>query len=499
MLNGKKSTDYIYDSFGQLIRENNKALDKTFVYEYNEIGGISSVKEYAYTTGDIPSTATSTKSYGYDLTEKDRLTLFGLKSITYDSLGCVKTYDGWTYGWNKGRLTSIQKGSLSTSRESYGFTYNAYGQRTKVTYSFFPDVAQQIDYLASSTTEYTYDNSGRLIRESYSGRYNDNTTVSREYIFLYDESGIVGCLFAKNGATPAAYFYRKNLQGDVTAIYNESGNKVGEYAYDAWGNCTVLSGAATDVVRYNPIRYRGYYYDIETGLYYLNARYYNPQWRRFISPDDTSYLDPETPNGLNLYAYCNNDPVNYVDPSGNSVILTTALILMGIGVAAGLSYAAYTDYQDDHNINGSVGWQTYLGSAMIGGAIGFGIGYFGPSILSFLGSSFSFTLPSLGALNMGGALALAGGTVSVTGAQIVGGALAAWLGIFLFAKGSGPRMGHNQYEKQMWNEAKIRRNIKDKDLARRIHDKLKKYPYAETLKELLDIIDDILINMGKIP
>ena len=67
----------------------------------------------------------------------------------------------------------------------------------------------------------------------------------------------------------------------------------------------------------NPIRYRGYYYDRETGLYYLNARYYNPQWRRFISPDDTAYLNPETPNGLNLYAYCNNDPVNYADPSGN--------------------------------------------------------------------------------------------------------------------------------------------------------------------------------------
>ena len=67
---------------------------------------------------------------------------------------------------------------------------------------------------------------------------------------------------------------------------------------------------------YNEIAGRGYYSDDETGLYYLNARYYNPQWRRFISPDDTVYLDPETVNGLNLYCYCNNDPVNHVDPSG---------------------------------------------------------------------------------------------------------------------------------------------------------------------------------------
>ena len=68
-----------------------------------------------------------------------------------------------------------------------------------------------------------------------------------------------------------------------------------------------------------PIRYRGYYYDDDTGLYYLNARYYSPKWRRFISPDDTTYLDPETVNGLNLYCYCGNDPVNFVDPSGHSV------------------------------------------------------------------------------------------------------------------------------------------------------------------------------------
>ena len=80
----------------------------------------------------------------------------------------------------------------------------------------------------------------------------------------------------------------------------------------------------------NPIRYRGYYYDTDIGLYYLNARYYSPELRRFISPDDTSYLDPENANGLNLYAYCYNDPVYYADPSGNGPI-TAILIGLGIG------------------------------------------------------------------------------------------------------------------------------------------------------------------------
>lgn len=117
----------------------------------------------------------------------------------------------------------------------------------------------------------------------------------------------------------------------MTAIYDREGNRVGEYAYDAWGNCTILSGASNDLVSNNPIRYRGYYFDAESGVYFLNARYYNPQWRRFISPDSTEYIDPESVNGLNLYAYCYNDPVNYADPSGNSVI---ASVLIGFAISS---------------------------------------------------------------------------------------------------------------------------------------------------------------------
>ncbi|MBQ5793963.1 MAG: RHS repeat-associated core domain-containing protein, partial [Clostridia bacterium] len=105
------------------------------------------------------------------------------------------------------------------------------------------------------------------------------------------------------------YYFQRNLLGDVVGIYNTAGTKVAGYAYDAWGNCTITLDANGIATR-NPIRYRGYYYDEDTKLYYLNARYYNPEWRRFISPDDTGYLDPETPNGLNLYTYCGNDPVS---------------------------------------------------------------------------------------------------------------------------------------------------------------------------------------------
>ena len=89
--------------------------------------------------------------------------------------------------------------------------------------------------------------------------------------------------------------------------------------YDAWGNHTVTDYTEYNLGNINPIRYRGYYYDTETGLYYLKSRYYDPQTGRFISMDDISYLDPETIGGANLYTYCLNNPVKYVDPSGHKL------------------------------------------------------------------------------------------------------------------------------------------------------------------------------------
>ena len=196
-----------------------------------------------------------------------------------------------------------------------------------------------------------------------------------------------------------------------------------EYAYDAWGNCSITLDT-NGIASRNPIRYRGYYFDSETGFYYLNARYYNPEWRRFISPDDTAFLDSETPNGLNLYCYCNNDPVNYADPSGHLATLTAVLIGLAIaGVATGFAIASAIDYYDDGQIfNGSVAWYDYLGASALGGAIGYGIGYLlAPAITVFMGKTlFSLAIPTWTILNSNGTLALVGGGVlSITGADVL--------------------------------------------------------------------------------
>jgi RHS repeat-associated protein len=99
-------------------------------------------------------------------------------------------------------------------------------------------------------------------------------------------------------------------------IITKDGTKVARYTYDAWGNHVVSNLTGDNIGDINPFRYRGYYYDKETQLYYLNARYYDPEVGRFISQDNISYLEPETINGLNLYAYCGNNPIMGYDPSG---------------------------------------------------------------------------------------------------------------------------------------------------------------------------------------
>ena len=123
--------------------------------------------------------------------------------------------------------------------------------------------------------------------------------------FVYDQTGVCGTWY--NGQL---YSFTKNVFGDITGIIAGDGTLTALYEYDAWGNCTVVE-VDTDEDRdipfvgdVNPFRYRGYFYDVETGFYYLQTRYYDPVVCRFLTPDSPDYLEPTTFGGLNLYAYC---------------------------------------------------------------------------------------------------------------------------------------------------------------------------------------------------
>jgi hypothetical protein len=223
--------------------------------------------------------------------------------------------------------------------------------------------------------------------------------------------------------------------------------------------------------------------------------------------DDISYLDPDSINGLNLYAYCGNNPVMGYDPNGTFAITTAIIIGLIAGAVIGGTVGGVVAY-NNASASGATGWSLVgqtalgvLGGAVVGGAIGalagYAIGGLITTLAPYIGAFLSSSFPILAPVMMDGVL---GYTVvaTLTGAQIAAGAaIALGAGVLMFSKGSGARMGHNQHEKQMWEEAKRLRNIKDKDLARRIHDKLKQYPYAETLDDLLNVIDDILRRLGK--
>ena len=150
---------------------------------------------------------------------------------------------------------------------------------------------------------------GKVARETIK----TNNSLTAVLDFIYDESGKPFALkYSTDGATFDTYYYVLNLQGDVVKLIQENGHVVAQYTYDAWGNVS-SSGRLAEI---NPLRYRGYYYDSETGFYYLQSRYYDPANRRFINAD--SYQSTgQGFIGTNMFAYCNNSPILFVDHDGD--------------------------------------------------------------------------------------------------------------------------------------------------------------------------------------
>ena len=149
---------------------------------------------------------------------------------------------------------------------------------------------------------------GKVARETIK----TNNSLTAVLDFIYDESGKPFALkYSTDGATFDTYYYVLNLHGDVVKLIQANGHVVAHYTYDAWGNVS-SSGRLAEI---NPLRYRGYYYDNETGFYYLQSRYYDPANRRFINADGLISSNWSF-SGLNMFAYCENDPVGRSDPSG---------------------------------------------------------------------------------------------------------------------------------------------------------------------------------------
>ena len=281
-----KTIQYYYDCLSQLTRVDDPFLNKSILYTYNGAGNVLTKSEYAYTTGTLGA-ATATINYTYGNTWTDQLTSYGGQSITYDAIGNPLSYRGWTFGWSGRNLTSALKSGTSIS-----YSYNKDGLRTAKTVS-------------GTTTSYTYQGSLLMAQQS----------TGKNLYFSYDSTGKAVSV-NYNGTE---YCYLRNGQGDIVGLLDGNGTKVVSYSYDSWGKLISTEGTLASTLGIdNPLRYRGYYYDVETGFYYLSSRYYDPETGRFINADDISMLGA---NGdfasLNLYAYCGNNPIIRVDSEGN--------------------------------------------------------------------------------------------------------------------------------------------------------------------------------------
>ena len=238
---------------------------------------------------------------------RDLLTAYNGNPITYDAIGNpIRVVSSATWGYNltwQGRSLMSYDGYGENEREIL-YTYNADGIRTNKT--------------VNGVTHNYVLNGNQVMAE----QWEDKTLV-----YLYDESGSPFALGYRDDSYADGvytyFFFVKNLQGDILAIYNGE-TLVGSYTYDAWGNCSVSAEEGITALQravlttYNPFRYRGYFYDVETELYYLQSRYYNPEWCRFISPDawDVTLATPGALTDKNLFAYCDNNPVMRVDGDG---------------------------------------------------------------------------------------------------------------------------------------------------------------------------------------
>ena len=312
-----KQQQFAYDELNQLVRADDLVKNCTEVYTYDNGGNILSVTTYPLTWGSLDGvTATKTVNYGYDDTNwRDKLTSYDGQAITYDEIGNPLSYRGYTLTWQNGR----QLATLSGNGVTASYTYDVDGLRTSKTVN---GVKHEY-YYVGNTLQY----------EKF------GTT---ELWFFYDADGNPSGVRYKNGSTTTDYYFVCNWRGDVIRIYDGAGTVVANYNYDAWGNVisvTDANGAAitdsTHIANVNPLRYRGYYYDFESGLYYLRSRYYDPEIGRLINADNMIITGSDL-TGLNLFAYCGNNPVNRVDPSGQfwiSTIIKAALVVVAVVAA----------------------------------------------------------------------------------------------------------------------------------------------------------------------
>ncbi len=344
--------DYKYDQLNQLIREDvfiSADIKFTNVYEYDKYGNITSKKSYDYLPNTLTENLTDsnkTDTYIYDDIWKDQLKNYNGNEIIYDGTGNpISIGTNIALEWEGRQLVKYTDAYDIKNVLEIDYKYNDQGIRTQ-------QIIKRIDrsngeiILSSNEINYYLDGDKVL--------YESNGTDKIYY--TYDVDGKI-ISFNYNGTE---YFYIRNMQDDIVKIVDESGNVVVSYSYDAWGNIiSKVDNSGFGLADKNPYRYRGYRYDEETGWYYLNSRYYNPEIGRFINADG---LIGQTGEILshNMYAYCQNNPVMMVDPNGDfpflSGLITHAATLISGYVGSAIVSIWDKEVRADMN---AIGWNPF--------------------------------------------------------------------------------------------------------------------------------------------
>lgn len=342
---------YYYDALNQLVREDNQKQNQTICYTYDVGGNMVRRDEYRYTENPVITEAPrKSDTFEYQTGGwRDQLRFYNGQAITYDAMGNPLQYLGMQMEWEKGhQLRHITGAGL----DMYCM-YNDSGKRIRKTVN-------------GVTTDFYLDGSAILMQTSSDGSRID---------FFYDDKGNVFAMKYQN----EMYFYRKNLFGDILGILDSHGTELVKYEYNSWGKLLNLTDYSSNGLgRRNPFRFKGYYYDEELGMYYLNSRYYDPEVGRFISPDTTDILEVQDDlYDKNLYAYCDNNPVMRIDSSGAVWHLAVGAVVgvatqfvadVGIGLATGSSFG---------EVISSLSLVDYAAAAIGGAIAASGIGFAG--------------------------------------------------------------------------------------------------------------------------
>lgn len=333
--------EYQYDDQNQLISETfTTPTGETSKYEYvyDTYGNIRQVKKYE-NSPSVPMTI----NYDYsNASWLDQLTSYNGQAITYDASGNPLHYNNgtsWDFSWNGG----WQLASATSEGKSLQFHYDMDGIRDSKTVN-----GVKHEYITQG---------GHVVLERWDGHELEIIYDNSEnpYSFIYD------------GIT---YYYVLNPQGDVIRIVDGTGATVVEYTYNAWGEVLNVSDASTfNLGDINPIRYRGYYYDVEMQMYYLQSRYYDPVVKRLLNADDPSTVTSEANElvSLNIYTYCYNNPIAYTDDEGDCpVVAVIAEMAIGGGIELAAQVISNGGFKD-------IQWKDVAWAAVTSG-LSFGLG-----------------------------------------------------------------------------------------------------------------------------